>query len=68
MDIPAEERCKFNHVVQLISLSADDVNGKESLAHSVIEQAEMEVELLNILKARKMKELVLERQDTLEEI
>ncbi|CAM8878800.1 unnamed protein product [Rhodiola kirilowii] len=68
MDIPAEEQQKFYHVVHLNTKSVDDVNGKECLSQNVIEQAEMEVERLNILKASKMKELVLKRQDMLEEI
>uniref|UniRef100_A0A7N0ZZV5 Uncharacterized protein n=1 Tax=Kalanchoe fedtschenkoi TaxID=63787 RepID=A0A7N0ZZV5_KALFE len=68
MDIPAEEQQKFSHVVRLISSSVDDVNGKDSLSQNVIEQAEMEVKRLSILKEGKMKELVLKRQDMLEEI
>lgn len=36
MDIPVEERQKFNHVVKLTSSSVDDVNGKESLAQMLL--------------------------------
>ncbi|OWM87282.1 hypothetical protein CDL15_Pgr022389 [Punica granatum] len=68
MDTPAEEQKKFDHITSLISSSVDDVSKPGSLAVEVIEQAEIEVERLNVLKASKMKELVMKRQNELEEI
>uniref|UniRef100_A0A7N0RC46 Uncharacterized protein n=1 Tax=Kalanchoe fedtschenkoi TaxID=63787 RepID=A0A7N0RC46_KALFE len=68
MDMPSEEQQKFSHVVRLTSLSVDDVNGKDCLSQNVIDQTEMEAERLNIMKASKLKELVMKRQDMLEEM
>ncbi|CAN1343858.1 65-kDa microtubule-associated protein 5 [Linum perenne] len=68
MDTNIEEQQKFDHVTSLISSSADEASKQGSLALEVIEQAEVEVERLNVLKASKMKELVLKRQNELEAI
>lgn len=67
MDTPVDER-RLDHVTTLISASVDNVSRLGCLAVDVIEQTEVEVERLNALKASKMKELVLKRQNELEEI
>uniref|UniRef100_A0A5B7A453 Putative microtubule-associated protein 5 isoform X1 n=1 Tax=Davidia involucrata TaxID=16924 RepID=A0A5B7A453_DAVIN len=68
MDTSFEEQKIFEHVTCLISSSVNDVSRQGCLALDVIEQIEVEVERLNVLKASKMKELVLKRQNELEEI
>ncbi|KAI4370473.1 hypothetical protein MLD38_018825 [Melastoma candidum] len=68
MDMPFEDQKLFPHVTSLMSSSVDKVTMQGSLALDVIEQTEVEVERLNILKASKMKELVFKRQNELEEI
>ncbi|ERM99079.1 65-kDa microtubule-associated protein 1 [Amborella trichopoda] len=68
MDTPVEEQKPFDHVTCLISASVDKVSGRGSLALDVIKQAEIGVERLDALKASKMKELVLKKQNELEEI
>ncbi|ONK63667.1 uncharacterized protein A4U43_C07F17640 [Asparagus officinalis] len=68
MDTTSDEQKRFDHVTCLISVSLDEVSVQGSLAADVIEQAELEVQRLNILKASKMKELVLKKQNELDEI
>ncbi|XP_062174627.1 65-kDa microtubule-associated protein 5 isoform X1 [Alnus glutinosa] len=68
MDTPVDEQKGFEHVTSLISSSLDEVSSQGCLALDVIEQTKVEVERLNALKARKMKELVFKRQNELEEI
>ncbi|CAI0548863.1 unnamed protein product [Linum tenue] len=68
MDTNVEEQGKFDHVTSLISSSLDEASRQGCLALDVIEQTEVEVERLNALKAGKMKELVLKRQNELEAI
>eukprot|EP01018_Ginkgo_biloba_P006073 Gb_25382 [translate_table: standard] len=68
MDTPMEEQKLFDHVTCYISASVDEVTGPGQLALEIIEQAEIEVERLDQLKASKMKELVLKKQTELEEI
>ncbi|XP_022138901.1 65-kDa microtubule-associated protein 5 [Momordica charantia] len=68
MDAPSDDRKKFDHVTCLMSSSIDEVSGKGCLAIDVIEQVEVEVERLNILKTSKMRELIFKRQTELEEI
>ncbi|KAF6149406.1 hypothetical protein GIB67_016944 [Kingdonia uniflora] len=68
MDTPVDEQKRFDHVTSLISASVGEVSRKESLALDVIEQTELEIERLNVLKASKIKELVLNKQHELEEI
>uniref|UniRef100_A0A2N9EN54 Uncharacterized protein n=1 Tax=Fagus sylvatica TaxID=28930 RepID=A0A2N9EN54_FAGSY len=68
MDTPVDERKRFDHVTSLISSSVDEVSRQGCLALDVIEQAEIEVEQLTVLKGGKMKELVFKRQNELEEI
>ncbi|KAK9156591.1 hypothetical protein Scep_003165 [Stephania cephalantha] len=68
LDTPADERKRFDHVTTLISAPVNEVTKRGSLALDIIEQTEVEIDKLNILKASKMKELVLEKQKDLEEI
>ncbi|KAJ4803667.1 Microtubule-associated protein 65-5 [Rhynchospora pubera] len=68
IDMPSDERSKFEHITRLISVSPDAVFGQGRLGPAVIDEAREEVERLNLLKASKMKELVLKKQDELEEI
>ncbi|XP_072984532.1 65-kDa microtubule-associated protein 5-like isoform X1 [Typha latifolia] len=68
MDTPVDEQKRFDHVTCLISALTDTVLGQGTLALNVIEQVELEVDKLNILKASKMKELILKKQRELEEI
>ncbi|KAJ4836319.1 hypothetical protein Tsubulata_004559 [Turnera subulata] len=68
MDIPAEEQKKLSHVTALISSPVDEVSRHGCLSSEVIEQTEVEVERLNVLKVTKMKELVFKKQNELEEI
>ncbi|GAB4827746.1 hypothetical protein Ancab_034632 [Ancistrocladus abbreviatus] len=68
LDASTDEQKRFENVTSLISSSVDDVLRHGCLSIDVIEQAEREVERLNVLKASKMKELVLKRQNELEEI
>ncbi|KAK7314070.1 hypothetical protein VNO77_39279 [Canavalia gladiata] len=68
MEAPLEEQKAFSHVTRLISASVDEVSTQGCLSLDVIEQAEVEVQRLNVLKASKMKDLVFKRQSELEEI
>ncbi|CAO2820815.1 unnamed protein product [Amaranthus hypochondriacus] len=68
LDTSTVEQKKFEHVTWLIHSSVDEVTRPGSLSLDVIERTEIEVEQLNILKASKMRELVLKRQTELEEI
>ncbi|KAI7743966.1 hypothetical protein M8C21_031544 [Ambrosia artemisiifolia] len=68
MDTSEEERSLFNHVTCNISASVDEVTVPGALALNLIEQAEVEVERLDKLKASKMKEIALKKQEELEEI
>ncbi|TYJ15813.1 hypothetical protein E1A91_A10G208900v1 [Gossypium mustelinum] len=68
LDTPPDERKRFEHVTSLISSSVDEVLRQGSLGLDIIEQVELQVQSLNVLKASKMKELVLKRQNELEEI
>ncbi|KAJ0944284.1 putative microtubule-associated protein, MAP65/Ase1/PRC1 [Helianthus annuus] len=68
MDTPEEERSLFNHVTCNISASVDEVTVPGALALNLIEQAKEEVERLDQLKASKMKEIALKKQEELEEI
>lgn len=68
MDTPEEERSLFDHVTCNISASVDEVTVPGALALDLIEQAEVEVERLDNLKASKMKEIAFKRQTELEEI
>ncbi|XP_058070789.1 65-kDa microtubule-associated protein 1-like [Magnolia sinica] len=68
MDTPMEERSLFDHVTCNMSASVDEVTVPGALALDLIEQAEVEVERLDQLKASKMKEIALKKQTELEEI
>ncbi|KAG9445290.1 hypothetical protein H6P81_016630 [Aristolochia fimbriata] len=68
MDTPREEREFFDHVTCNISSSDDEVTVPGALALDLIEQAEVEVERLDQLKASKMKEIALKKQTELEDI
>ncbi|KAG0466399.1 hypothetical protein HPP92_017979 [Vanilla planifolia] len=68
MDTPSEERSLFDHVTCNISATVDQVTVPGALALDLIEQAEVEVERLDQLKASKMKEIALKKQRELEDI
>ncbi|KAG8386081.1 hypothetical protein BUALT_Bualt03G0111800 [Buddleja alternifolia] len=68
MDTPPEERSLFDHVTCNISASVDEVTIPGALALDLIEQAEVEVERLDQLKASRMKEIAFKKQTELEEI
>ncbi|KAI7729080.1 hypothetical protein M8C21_018653 [Ambrosia artemisiifolia] len=68
MDTSEEERSLFNHVTCNISVSVYEVIVPGSHALNLIEQAEVEVERLDKLKASKMKDIDLKKQEELEEI
>ncbi|XP_052208360.1 65-kDa microtubule-associated protein 1 [Diospyros lotus] len=68
MDTPEEERSLFDHVTCNISASVDEVTVPGALALDLIEQAEVEVERLDQLKASRMKEIAFKKQAELEEI
>ncbi|NP_001313183.1 65-kDa microtubule-associated protein 1-like [Nicotiana tabacum] len=68
MDTPEEERSLFDHVCCNISASVDEVSIPGALALDLIEQAEVEVERLDQLKASRMKEIAFKKQAVLEEI
>ncbi|XP_057464349.1 65-kDa microtubule-associated protein 1-like [Actinidia eriantha] len=68
MDTPEEERSLFNHVTCNIVASVNEVTIPGALAMDLVEQAEMEVERLDQLKASRMKEIAFKKQAELEEI
>ncbi|KAK1291224.1 65-kDa microtubule-associated protein 1 [Acorus calamus] len=68
MDTPEQERNLFDHVTCNISASVDEVTVPGALALDLIEQAEVEVERLDQLKASKMKEIAFKRQTEFEDI
>ncbi|KAI8552925.1 hypothetical protein RHMOL_Rhmol06G0305800 [Rhododendron molle] len=68
MDTPQEERSMFDHVTCNVSASVDEVTIPGALALDLIEQAEVEVERLDQLKASRMKEIAFKKQAELEEI
>ncbi|GJT41065.1 65-kDa microtubule-associated protein 1-like protein [Tanacetum coccineum] len=68
MDTSEEERSLFGHVTCNVSASVDEVSVPGALALDLIEQAKVEVERLDKLKAGRMKEIAFKRQGELEEI
>ncbi|TVU08148.1 hypothetical protein EJB05_41537 [Eragrostis curvula] len=68
MDTPAEEQQPFHHVARNLSLTLDEVTVPGALALDVIEQAELEVERLDQLKASRMKDIAFKKQTELEDI
>ncbi|XP_015059357.1 65-kDa microtubule-associated protein 1-like [Solanum pennellii] len=68
MDTTEEEQSLFDHVTCNKSASVDEVSIPGALALDLIEQAEVEVERLDQLKASRMKEIAFKKQAVLEEI
>ncbi|XWS69244.1 hypothetical protein CRYUN_Cryun04dG0162600 [Craigia yunnanensis] len=68
MDTPYGDRYLFYHIIDLLSVSSAEVSDPGSLTLDIIQQAEAEVKRLDQLKASKMKELFLKKQNELEEI
>ncbi|KAK7276890.1 hypothetical protein RIF29_18036 [Crotalaria pallida] len=68
MDTNTEERKLFDHVTCNMSASVDEVTVPGALAQDLIEQAEVEVERLDKLKASRMKEIAFKKQGELEDI
>ncbi|XVE92139.1 hypothetical protein REPUB_Repub01dG0071300 [Reevesia pubescens] len=68
MDAPYGDRYLFSHIIDLLSVSSAEVSDPGSLTLDIIQQAEAEVKRLDQLKASKMKELFLKKQNELEEI
>ncbi|OMO88160.1 Microtubule-associated protein, MAP65/Ase1/PRC1 [Corchorus olitorius] len=68
MDTPYGDRYMFSHVINLLSVSSAEVSDPGSLTLDIIKQAEAEVKRLDQLKASKMKELFLKKQNELEQI
>ncbi|KAH7435948.1 hypothetical protein KP509_06G085100 [Ceratopteris richardii] len=68
MDTPIEEQQLFYHVTCILSMSEDEVSAPQALALDKIEQAEVEVERLDALKASKTRELVIKKKEELDEI
>ncbi|PON50652.1 Microtubule-associated protein, MAP65/Ase1/PRC [Parasponia andersonii] len=68
MDTPYEDRRLFSHIIRLLSVSSAEISDPGSLTQSILLQAEAEVKRLDQLKASKMKELFLKKQNELEEI
>lgn len=68
MDTAVEERRLFDHVTCNMSSALDRVTAPGALALDVIEQAQLEVERLDQLKASRMKDIAFKRQTELEDI
>ncbi|CAN6220818.1 unnamed protein product [Urochloa humidicola] len=68
MDAPVEERQPFHHITCNISSTLDEVTASGALALDVIEEAKLEVERLDQLKASKMKDIAFKKQIELEDI
>lgn len=68
MDTPLDERSLFAHITCNATASINDVTAPGALAHDLIQQAEVEVERLDNLKASKMKEIAIKKQSELEDI
>ncbi|MCL7051122.1 hypothetical protein MKW94_021729 [Papaver nudicaule] len=68
MDTSYEDRRLFSHVTKFISISAVEISTPGSLTLDIIHRAEAEVQRLDQLKASKMNELFLKKQDELKDI
>lgn len=68
MDTPSADRQLLSHVTELLSVPSKEVSNPGSLTAIIIQQAETEVKRLDQLKASKMKELFLKKQNELEQI
>ncbi|OIV97482.1 hypothetical protein TanjilG_11006 [Lupinus angustifolius] len=66
MDTPYTDRLPFSHVINLLSVSSEEVSEPGSLTLEIVRQAEAEVKRLDQLKASKMKELFQKKQEELE--
>ncbi|KAK6934019.1 hypothetical protein RJ641_036913 [Dillenia turbinata] len=68
LETPLDEQKRFDHVISLVPFSVHEVFGQGVLSSSAVNQAEIEVERLNVLRSRKLKELVMSKLNQLEEI
>ncbi|XP_078446992.1 microtubule-associated protein 65-5 isoform X2 [Wolffia australiana] len=68
METPVEEQKKFDFVTRFISQSADEIVEQGCLSVDVIEQAQAELDRLNVLKSSKMKDIIMKKQLELEAI
>ncbi|KAJ1259882.1 hypothetical protein BS78_10G189900 [Paspalum vaginatum] len=68
MDAPVEERQPFHHITCNLSSTLDDVTVPGALALDIIQEAELEVERLDQLKASRMKDIAFKKQTELEDI
>ncbi|CAL9112699.1 unnamed protein product [Musa textilis] len=68
MDTQMEEQELFSHVTCNLSATVDEVTVPGALALDLIDQAEVEVERLDQLKASKMKDIAFRKQTELEDI
>ncbi|PHU19078.1 hypothetical protein BC332_10229 [Capsicum chinense] len=60
MDMPMEEKRRFNHVTSLVSFSIDEITRQGSFSFHITEQAELEVEHLSALNSEAEKEFMTE--------
>ncbi|KAE9607979.1 putative microtubule-associated protein, MAP65/Ase1/PRC1 [Lupinus albus] len=65
MDTPYTDRQPFSHVINLLSVSSEEVSEPGSLTLEIVRQTEAEVKRLDQLKASKMKELFQKKQEEL---
>ncbi|XLR07454.1 hypothetical protein HN51_062361 [Arachis hypogaea] len=68
IDVPIDEQKPFNHLTRLLSESVDEVRVQRCLSTDIIEQAEVEILCLKVLKVSTMKNLEFKRQTELEQI
>ncbi|WCJ39184.1 microtubule-associated protein 65-5 [Euphorbia peplus] len=68
MDIDPEEQRRWDHITSLSYSQVDEVSKQGCLALEVIEQTELELERLSVLKTSKLKELIFKRQTKLEQV
>lgn len=68
MDTPHDERRPFRNITNIIGAKENEVSGSSALSLDRIRQAEEEVQRLDILKASKMKELVIKKQAELDDV
>ncbi|XP_054804598.1 65-kDa microtubule-associated protein 8 [Prosopis cineraria] len=65
MDTPNDDRLSFSHITGLLSVSSLKALDPGILSLDIIQQAEAEVKRLDQLKASKMKDIFLKKQDEL---
>lgn len=68
MDAPIQEQQMYEHITCNIAVEEDDITARGCLSLENIEQAEVEVERLQLLKTSRMKDLVLKKRLELEEV